>query len=260
MRAWVAASEAQNAWTPPDGLDRCRPRQVRLNAAGMVMTVLAWSLLAGGLIAGIILGMVASRQDEEERLFRRESVVTQGQVTRVWRGGDQNQQLWISYSFSVEGLAHQGRGRLGWESWRGLQPGSRIAVHYLPSRPGINYPLEGKPQALPPIVPVLIALSLALPGVLIMIKVRRQLWLLAEGRAAPGRITSLSKLRSEMGRCAYVEFTLLSGIVCKGKTGPTKKPPAVGSKVTVVYDPDNPVTLALYPFALATLSDRRPLQ
>jgi hypothetical protein len=47
------------------------------------------------------------------------------------------------------------------------------------------------------------------------------------------------------------EFPLMDGGVGKGRGGPTRKPPAIGSTITVVYDRDNPKRNAPYPFELA---------
>ncbi len=84
---------------------------------------------------------------------------------------------------------------------------------------------------------------------------RRQRYLLAYGRVAPARITSHGrKMRtqhgSELGQQFFFEFPQLSGAMAKGKAGPSKKPPAIGTVIPVLYDPDNPRRNAPYPLSL----------
>jgi hypothetical protein len=45
-------------------------------------------------------------------------------------------------------------------------------------------------------------------------------------------------------------FPLLMGAVASGKSGASSKPPAIGSAITVVYDPEQPRRNAVYPFSL----------
>ena len=49
---------------------------------------------------------------------------------------------------------------------------------------------------------------------------------------------------------AHYELSLLSGATASGKTGPSKKPPAIGSELCVLYEPDRSRHNALYPLSL----------
>jgi hypothetical protein len=46
------------------------------------------------------------------------------------------------------------------------------------------------------------------------------------------------------------EFPLLSGAVASGKAGTSAKPPAIGSVICVIYDPESPKRNAVYPLSL----------
>ena len=94
---------------------------------------------------------------------------------------------------------------------------------------------------------------------------RRQRYILAEGRIAPGIVTEVKNKQSQHGErhVAVFEFPLLSGGVGKGHTIPEKKNYFVGQKVNVVYLPDEPSKNAVYPMGLVKQAgifpqERRP--
>ena len=265
MGSRILIVDRKGDWVPPDGLDRCRPREVRLTPEGKGLIVLACLLLAGGLAGGIALGLLANRQAGEARLLREESVVTEGTVTRLWRGGDNNRQRWMAYSYLVDGQAYGRRVKVSSATWARLKVGTRIPVHYVPSRPDLNYPLQSPRSPLPLWVPFAVALGAAAVSLLLVLHVRGEARLLAEGRAAPGQVTRLSKRHrsshgTDLGQKVFYEFKLLSGAVAHGRAGPIKNPPEAGSTITVVYDPEAPRHNSPYPFSLVTPVNRRTLR
>jgi len=265
MGSRILVVDKKGDWVPPDGLDRCRPREVRLTSEGKGLIVLACLLLAGGLAGGIALGLLASRQAGEARLLREESVVTDGTVTRLWRRGENNRERWMSYRYMVDGQAYGRSIKVSSTAWARLETGARIPVHYVPSRPDLNYPLRSLRSPLPLWVPFAVALGLAAASLLLVLLVRGQARLLAEGRAAPGRVTKLSKPHrsshgSDLGQKVFYEFRLLSGGVAHGRAGPMKNPPLAGSTITVVYHSEAPRRNAPYPLSLVAPVNRRPLR
>jgi hypothetical protein len=46
------------------------------------------------------------------------------------------------------------------------------------------------------------------------------------------------------------DFALLNGAVASGRSQTSSKPPAIGSVICVVYDPDRPSRNLAYPFQL----------
>jgi hypothetical protein len=97
-------------------------------------------------------------------------------------------------------------------------------------------------------LPYPVAGALALASFLIAREIRRQRRLLAEGRPAPALVTRHEGNRQ--GKVAHYEFPLLSGALARGKAGPQKKPPAVGSLLCVLYEPDRMRNNSLYPLSL----------
>jgi hypothetical protein len=262
MKSWARSEEEVRSWIPPDGLDRCRPRRIRLTAAGKCVMLLAWLLLGGAITGGVLVGLVVDREANEAKLLARESVVTEGLVTRRWRRGKRNREMWISYTFPVGDRFYGRTARIPSQLWSSLQTGMSIPVHYVPSRPDLNYPLDVKDRPVTPLAPYFVGIGLAAAGLLVIFMVRRQSWFLAEGRAAPGRVTGIvHRKRGHRGeQRVYFDFVLLNGSVTSGSSSFSKNPPAVGSRVTVLYDPARPGRSVLYPCALVQLVDRRPLR
>jgi hypothetical protein len=93
-----------------------------------------------------------------------------------------------------------------------------------------------------------VAAFLAAVGGLFTIPLRYQGWLLAEGRPALAVVTRHAK--TDKGTVIHYEFTMLSGSQGKGRSGPSRKPLAVGATLCVFYDPDNPRRNAPYPLPL----------
>jgi hypothetical protein len=162
----------------------------------------------------------------------------------------------VEYRLDVQGRSYTGQARLGSEQWSRLRVGDGIAVHYLPSDPAGLRLASRRPDGMPVFLPYLVGGALALVAVLVQFPLRGQRRLLSEGRAALARVTKHH--RGEHGKSYEYEFTTLAGRKVKGKSGPGK-PPAVGSSVWVLYDPDYPRGNAVYPFSLVTPVYRRSL-
>ncbi|MBZ5497866.1 MAG: DUF3592 domain-containing protein [Acidobacteriia bacterium] len=253
MKSQILLMQPQHNWTPPNGLDHARPRAVVLTAGGKVVLVLAVLLLAGGITAGVALGIAASRGAQEARLLQREGQIADGVVTRVWRAGDEDRQPWISYRFDFRGRYYNRNVEVPLGIWKELRAGSPIRIRFAPSRPDLNHPARLGLERIPPAVPFLVACSLMISSPLLLLLIRRQRRLLAEGRPAPGIVTRHGEMQrgshgEKRGVKYHYEFSLLSGAIARGSAGPVKIPPAVGSRITVLYDPENPRRSVPYPF------------
>jgi hypothetical protein len=244
--------ELRRNWRPPEGLERSRPRRVSLTGSGKVVVALAVLLAAAAATAWIALQVIARKQAEEQSLLQTRGVDAEGRVTRLWRSGDKSHQRWVAYEFTAQGRAFAGRSKARKEFWNGLSVGAPLTVRYFPGDPQLNYPSGHPPEQIPSWLPHLIALSLLLTTGLIMWKVRRERWLLEEGRAAPGVVTE--HRRTQHGKIYRYEFSLLSGGTARGSGPPGRKPPAIGTAVCVLYDPDNPRRNTPYPLPLVRLA------
>ena len=52
-----------------------------------------------------------------------------GDVVRLWRSSDEHKQPWVSYRFTVDGRAYEGRAKIGASTWKALQVGSTLQVY-----------------------------------------------------------------------------------------------------------------------------------
>jgi hypothetical protein len=221
------------------------------------MYLISALLVAGGVVGAVMLSQQSRRQEAEARRMLAEGQVTDGVVTRLWHTGGKSEQYRVAYRFSVDGLEHGGRATIGSRYWKSLRVGSPIAVRYLPSSPGHNYPSASPPRPLPVWFPILLgAIGVAIAG-LPPLQVRRQRHLLADGRPAPAVVTRYRRVYTNHGASQtwmYYEFPLLGGGTCKGRASTNRRQPE-GSVICVLYDPDNPRRSAPYPMRLVKLEN-----
>jgi Protein of unknown function (DUF3592) len=107
----------------------------------------------------------------------------------------------------------------------------------------------GLPLWLPPLITV----ALAGFGWVCLLPLRAERQLLMEGRPAPAVVLSHHKHHSSHGgthRSMTYEFPLMTGAVVTGKYATSGKPPAIGSVICVLYDPDRPKRSVPYPLKL----------
>jgi len=253
IRFQIEAIERQ--WRVPAGLDRCRPREVRLTGAGKALVTTAVILLVAAVAAGIGLEVVARRQAEDARLWRLGAVEMEGRITRLWSQKGEHPKYWVAYQFSAGTQIREGRAQISRSLWNRLEAGRAVPVRYLPSRPAVNYPFDNSPGTMPRFVPYLAAIVLAVSGSVVFFFLRREWRMLSEGRAAAGLVTRHSKMHRgshghKLGVSAYYQFAQLGGSISEGHTDPREKAPAVGSTVCVLYDPEDPRRNVLYPLSL----------
>lgn len=243
--------------SPPPGLDRMRPREVRPTAGGWLVLAVAGGLAVGGMAGGIALHITAERQAAAAREFDARAVEITAVVTRKWRASGDDRPRWVAYEFTSNGRAFQGQARTSRALWEPLQPGSPVPVRIDPERPERNFPWGRRPGTTPAAVPYLVGLTGLVSGGLLTIPVLRLRRLLSEGRAALATVTGQSK--SQHGSIVHYEFKVLSGGTVKGRTGASGKPPEAGSTMWILYSTENPRWNRPYPSSLVRLAYQTPL-
>jgi hypothetical protein len=239
------------SWTPPDGLGYSSLRPVQLTGAGIALLVVAGSMLLGAVAAGIGLNTSARQQAKDHRLLEEQGVITDAQITRLWRSGGEDRQYWVAYRFTAQERAYDMRKKVPTRIWQKLTTGSSLPVRFLPSDPKVNHPNGWNDIPTPVWVPYLVSGALAAIASVLTILLRIQMRLLTEGRPAPGIVTGLRRTRD--GTVIRYEFKLLNGATAKGR-GQSRRPPAIGSPICVLYDPENPCRNAPYPLKLVKLT------
>lgn len=243
----------QRTFVPPPELGTSRPRDVRLTGGGRAVVVATVILFMTALGVGTVMFRMAVRQADERRAFAGDGIDTTGDVVRLWRGSDEHKQPWVSYRYSAEGRAYEGRTKIGSSKWKALQVGSTVPVRYLRSDPGQSLAAGVRPDALPLWLPFVFGGAIAVMGALCIALIRVQRRLLMEGRAAPAIVTAHKKVHTSHGgthRSMTYTFPLLSGATAVGKAGTSSKPPAIGAVICVLYDPERPRRSMPYPLQL----------
>jgi hypothetical protein len=240
-------------WKPPEGLNRSWPRRTALTRPGIALSVVSAVFLAGGLLGVAAAARQGRRKQAEARQMRAEGRETEGVVTRMWRGGENNDAFSVEYRFTVDGRVYGGGGSVEKGHWMSLGVGMPIAVRYLPSAPDRNYPSADPPYTAVWAGPLMFGF-MAVLGARLPFKLRRQRRLLESGRPAPAVVTRLKKMREEGQYTVYYEFPLLDGARCQGHSRFRRETPE-GSAICILYDPDDPSRSAPYPLSLVKLAE-----
>jgi hypothetical protein len=243
-----------SGWQPPPELARMRPRPVRLTAGGWVVAVIGVALVAGAVASfiglyGAALGAQAARARLEAAVVLAEARITD--LGRTGRGD--KARYFVVYEYrGPAGDLYRRRINLRRGHWRRLQRGAALAVRYFPEQPERSWPLGYEPQGVPLWTAFAAPAGLLAGALLIAYRLRRQRWLLEEGRPAPARVTRTKKARagSHAGHRVEFEFPILSGAVRTGRYDVSGNPPPAGAQLTILYDPDDPGRHVRYPLSL----------
>jgi Protein of unknown function (DUF3592) len=238
-------NEVRRAWVAPPELPASGPRQTRLRAQGKMMVFLAMLMFGGAIALYVSTSRLAARDAAARAALDASGIETQGAVTRRWTTGDKNHTPKLAYEFECQGREYHGSSSAPRREWEALAVGSPIAIRFVPDRPELNHPGGWAMDVLPAWVAPGTAAGLCIPGLILLFMIRKQTSLLRDGTAVPARVTGHRRMKG--GQMLVYEFRLPDGSVIKGRGGQTRKPPQIGSTVTVLYDPDQPKRNAPYP-------------
>jgi hypothetical protein len=240
---------------PPE-LERSAPRDVGLTTGGRALMVLAWLLVAGAVTAGIALSFEARRQSDAALNFDQRSVTANAVVDRLWRKSGDGKPAFAAFHFEANGERIDGESRMQLPAWRELRTGSTLPVRYLPDNPR-RFVLAGRRRnGMPFAVAYVVSAILGAIALLCLAAVQWQHRLLSEGRSVRAVVTAVRKSKGSSGEThteMVYEFRVLAGTLATGKAA-AKKGAAVGTPISVVYDPERPKRNRPYPFSLVTLN------
>ena len=240
----------------PSELERSAPRDVGLTTGGRALILISWLLAAGAFVAGVALYLEARRQSDAAIQFDRRSVTATAVVDRLWQKKGDGNPAFAAVHFEANGARIEGESRMQKSAWRELRTGSTVQVRYVPDDPD-RFVLAGQRRkgGMPFAVPFVVSSILAAIGLLCVAAVRGQRTLLSEGRAASAVVTAVRKTHGSSGETQRVmdyEFRVLAGTIATGKAAATKAT-TVGTRLSVIYDPEHPKRNRPYPFSLVTL-------
>jgi MYXO-CTERM domain-containing protein len=247
---------AAGEWSEPPELRRHVPRQLGLSAGGKAAAVLVAALVTGGAAAGVALYTSAERNRALSEALETRGVAAEARVLET-RRRDKGRRL-VIYGYTAQGREYSGRVTVPRGDRRALEPGSRLPVRYLPDDPRRAWPAGYDPSGPPVWTAAAAPAGFAALALVLAWSIRRQKWLLSMGRAVEGRVIGARKVHTRHGSSHTVEyeFRTLSGSVRRVKIAASgRKPPAPGTAVTLLYDPDNPSRAAVYPLSLARVAD-----
>jgi len=243
----------------PPALLKTAPRDVRVNATGRFMLVVAVVVAIGGVSGGIVLGRRAAIAEHRLGLFASERIVTAGDVIRLQkRGGDNDDdgdgdyRITAHYRYMARGQELMGQTTLRRAERERYVVGSPVAIWYLPSEPEQSWVDGYSPRAQPGWPAAAIPIASGIAALALVYAVRRESKLLVYGRPAMATVTKIEKSRTDKGTVwiVHYEWTTLSGATRTGKYNHSKKGlPAVGAEVPVVYDRDNSFRHSKYPMS-----------
>ena len=234
-------------------LQRSIPRSVSLTAGGKWAVFGIAALLAGGVVGGALLLDRSVRDQTRLEQYRNDSVAGTATISRIHpapRGEDKRQK--VEYRFTAGGGTHSGSARFRARDVQALREGDDLPIRYLPEQPSINWPERHEPSGVPILIGPLLFAGTAAGALAIAATLRRQRRLLSEGRPAIARVMDAKRVQVGKHRPWRVsfEYTALSGARHRGSFDRGSKPPAVGTEITILYDPDNPKRVAQYPLSL----------
>ena len=232
----------------PRELQRSTPRQVELTGLCRFVLVLSFLLTVGAFAAGALLWMAATRSLERAAVRGRDAATVSGVIQGVQRLKDN----WrMTYSFGVEGRTLEGA-----MAGKRIEPGTPVMVGYLPSDPIDNWLVGHEPKPMPYWMSPLLGISLLLTGVLIQWKLRRQKFLLENGRAAVALAKTSKKVNRGKERLYATEFEYRepSGALATGRLETRRMIPIDGEFI-IVYDPDQPKRVEKYPLRLFRVAE-----
>jgi hypothetical protein len=248
----MTTGQVRSAARPDVGRYASIPRDVRLTANGVAMLVLAVLFAAGAVAAGIGLSIAYARQRADRELLQRDGVAADAVVVRIAQTRGEHRRRIVTYRFAVDGSAYAGHVTLRERDRRPLAVGSALGIRYLSSDPARSWMDGYEPDVLPPWVIPPSSLSLLLVAWLLARAVMRQRLLLSEGRLADARVVASKRVARQHhhGYRVTYEFRALSGAMVTAASETRRRPPEIGTRISVVYHREDPRWNAVYPLSL----------
>src|SRR5579872_21212 len=181
-------------WKPPRELSRALPREASMAARGIAIAVVSVLLVAGSIPIFLWLrNQQLQKQSRTEALHRdgRESIA---EINRLWNSGRSDVPM-VEYSFSANGVWMRGESSVPKKVWPSLQKAGTIPVRYLPSNPAINHPSAWDEVREAEWLALVAPFLLASCGVFLLVMLRRQAVLAAEGLPSAGVVTRCFRVK-----------------------------------------------------------------
>jgi hypothetical protein len=223
-------------WTAPTELTGALPRKTRMARGGKQMAVGGTLFLLCGSAVLLFCFREPAQEMARTAALRRGSSETTGVVTRQWSKGRSGEM--VSYTFTASGVAFTGECSVPIGHLAGLREADPLPIRFLSSNPAMNHPAGWEGPDPDWWVPCVFSAVFPACGIVLIIGLRRDRQLLAEGVPTAGVVTKRSR-GSRGGYAMEYQFRTEDGRVAEGSGGCWNRP-EIGSTVCVLYLPQNP--------------------
>jgi len=234
------------------------PRDVRATPAGAVLAVLSLAAIAGGLVLGVVLFLVAEHQHQVRMSLDRFGISAEAIIENLRVRQQKDPKFFVRYSFRAGSRVEQAELEVARAIYERLRVGDKLPIRYLESDPAVHQLPGYSSEPFPEWGAVVLGTFVSIGGVLLLWPLSRQRRFVSEGRAATAVVTDSKRIRGDAKKREVFryEFKILSGALREGKSSAVQKAPAVGSQIVVLYDPENPKRNAPYPLLFARAAIR----
>jgi len=234
-------------WTAPRELTRALPRETSMTGRAIFMAVLAVMLLLGSIPLFLML-----RNDNQRDTARAEALRTQGrevtgEIVRLWHNSNKSHTPMLTYAFTANGVRMRGDSSVPGEFWDKIRKAGFLPIRYLPSDPNVNHPVAWEPPIEPAWLTFLLPAVLAAVSMGLVINLRRQAQVAAEGTPAAGVVTRCFRVKG--GWAVRYQFRMKDGAVGRGSSQIHRRL-EIGEAICVLYLPQNPRRNQMYPTCL----------
>jgi hypothetical protein len=217
------------------------PRRTRLSdRVGTVLGLTFFTTL--GLAIFLWIGIHTWQDMHTRDALRREPSEAAGVVTKM-RGLKAGYRVY--YTFDVDGRSYTGDAKIPEKLGNSLRDSDPLPILYLPSNPDVNHPAASE-EADPSVWIFVIGPSMLwVLSIAILLRLRMDRRLVAEGKPAIATITGYRR-GARGGYYATYEFCTEDGLVTKGSGVPCDKDVKTGTNICVLYQPQKPRRNQMY--------------
>jgi hypothetical protein len=208
--------------TTPRELTGQLPRRTRASSFGIATAIMATVFLVTAVAFDLWAGIYAAQQMLNSAALRREGSEAVGEVKRLWLSGRSNKHR-VSYVFTTKGISLTGESTAPKQIWYSLRESSSLPIRFLPASPAVNHPAAWEESALSAWALLVIPIVPAAVGIVLLMQLRGQRQLAAEGLPAAGVITKCSR-GSKGGWWVEYQFRTEDGRTVKGGGWPENRP------------------------------------
>ncbi len=234
-------------WTAPRELTRALPRETSMTGSALFMAVIAGLMILGCVPLFLFIRTQDDRVKARNEVLRTQGREATGEVQRLWRTSGKESRNMVEYAFTANGVRLNGQSSVPSARWDNVRKAGFLPIRYLPSDPAVNHPAAWEQSTEPAWAPFTAPAILLAGGSFLVVILRRQAELMAQGMPAVGVVTRSSRVKG--GWALRYQFRMKDGSTALGSSQ-VRRRVEVGATVCVLYLPQNPRRNQVYPTGL----------